>query len=152
MAYEDPMFTEENEAKSSLMKFNKIGDAFKGTLVEKKKQKSIYKEDELQSFYKFLVHGGEYHNLDEDGQFIESPIKLEKGTFIGLWGKPQIDDVLLNCKIGQIVGIRLKDKKKSARPGYKPTNVYSIYPGGMDEEYLGQSEGDAPSNPSFMDE
>lgn len=153
MSYEDPLFNEANKAQSALMKFNKIGDAFKGTLIEKKKQRSTFKDGEIQNFYKFIVHGGEYHNLDDNKQLIDEPVQLVKGTTIGLWGKPQLDDVLLGLKIGQIVGIRLSERKKPAKAGNYPTNVYSIYPGGMDEEYMGQQSDDMPSEePPFMNE
>lgn len=152
MPYEDPLFNEANKAQSALMKFNKIGDAFKGTLIEKKKQKSTFNNGEMQNFYKFIVHGGEYHNLDDNKQIIEEPVKLVEGTTVGLWGKPQIDDILLNCKFGQIVGIRLSDRKKPSKPGNYPTNVYSIYPGGMDPNYMGQGAEDMPEQPDFMNE
>ena len=152
MAYEDPLFSDENKAQTGLMKFNKIGDAFKGTLIEKKKQKSTFNSGEMQNFYKFIVHGGEYHNLDENKQLVDTPVSLAEGSIVGLWGKPQLDDVLLACKLGQIVGIRLSARKAPAKPGNYPTNVYWIYPGGIDPNYMGQGAEDMPDKPDFMNE
>lgn len=133
----DPLFADGNEIKSGVMKFNKVGDAIKGTLLERKKQKSNYK-DEVVNFYKFLVHAGVYHDLNDEKQLIETPVELVEGTIIGVWGKPQLDDKLSQVKYGQIVGIRLSEKKKSATPGYNPTSIFSVYPGGMDPNYMGQ--------------
>ncbi len=150
MSFEnDPIFSKENEIKSSTMKFNKVGDGLKGTLLEKKKQKSNYKDGEIVNFYKFKVHAGVYHDLNDEKQLIEAPVEIEPGSVIGVWGKPQLDDKLSQIKLGQIVGIRLADKTPPKVKGNYPTNVYAVYPGGTDPEYMGEDAEDMTA-PSFV--
>lgn len=144
MSFEnDPIFNKENEIKSVAMKFNKVGDGLKGTLLERKKQKSNYGNGELVNFYTFKVHAGTYHDLNDEKQLIDIPVELTAGTIIGVWGKPQLDDKLGQIKYGQIVGIRLTEKKKPSQPGYYPTNIYAVYPGGMDPDYMGEGAAEA---------
>ena len=116
----DDLFTEENEVPSNWKSWDAIGDKIQGTLVSKRTVFNQLSEKD-QIVYEILTKDGQYWNVG---------------------GKPAIDAQMRNVKLGQIVGFKFVESRSATKKGYKDTKVIKIFAGQMDEEWLGQQQGD----------
>ena len=115
---QDDFFSEENEAKANWMKFEKIGDSIKGTLVgvSDKPAQGIFaaqKVYELKTEDDIMLVG-----LNINKKFVHTRMK--------------------NAKIGQIVGFRYDSDyqtEENKKKGLKPAKSIKVYLGDMDENY-----------------
>lgn len=137
------LFDDKNKVKAAFIKFTKIGDWFEGTLHEVRHVKNLLpgKEGETQINYDFIVKSGVFHMPDPltkqayaDGSGV---IILKKDDLWTMGGKPGIDANMRNIKVGQIFGARFSALKPSKTPGFAAQKVVDIFPGKMDETYMG---------------
>lgn len=115
----DNFFTEENEAKAAWFKFEKIGDAIKGTLLSKtiKPARDMFPEQEV------------YELKTEDGDIVNVASS-----------KPYVRNIMGRVKIGQIVGFKYDSNyqtEESKKKGLAPAKTIKVYIGAMDPEYDG---------------
>ena len=116
----DDLFSEKNEVPSNWMAWNEIGDKIQGTLVSKRVVYNQLQEKD-QTVYEILTADGEYWNVG---------------------GKPAIDAQMRNVKQGQIVGFKFVETRESKKKGFNPTKVIKVYAGPMNDDWLGQQQGD----------
>jgi len=114
----DNFFTEENEAKSTWFKFEKIGDSIKGTYVNKS-----YKEARdnfpAQEVYDLQMEDGSIVKVGSSKDFVRNSMK--------------------QAKLGQIVGFRYDSDFQTAeskKKGFAPAKTIKVYLGAMDPNYV----------------
>lgn len=139
MTTKDP-FAGMSEVKSSFVQWGAIGDWVKGTLVSVREVDSRLpgKEGEKQNIYEILAAGGSFHAINEDKTVAKEATTIEAGAYWNVGGKPAIDNAMRNIKVGQIIGFRFAEEKKSTTKGFNATKVIKVIAGGMDPEYKGQ--------------
>lgn len=113
----DNFFSDENEAKANWFKFEKIGDAVKGTLVGRsvKPARDVFPEQEV------------YELKQEDG----STVNVASS-------KNYVRNIMRRVKYGQIVGFRYdSDYQTDAnkKKGMAPAKTIKVYVGAMDPDY-----------------
>lgn len=144
--FDSELFDEKNAAKVEYknIKFGKKGDWFKGTLVDNTRTmvNNLSAKKELQTIFEFKAHGGSFHNIIKR-QVQPDPTAVNKGEFWSyITGKPAICGPMKAIKIGQVVGLRLVDITPSKVAGQDDTKIIKVYPGAMDAEYQGETQGD----------
>lgn len=149
----DPIFDEKNEVKSSIIKWGKVGDWFKGTLVDDTRlvpnRLSPNKGD--QRVYELKAQGGSFHNII-DKVVQENSIEVKAGEFWSIFAGKVMQSMLRNIKIGQIIGFRFTKEKENSQPGYNATKIIKVYPGAMDPDYHGETASDMSANLDAFDE
>jgi hypothetical protein len=158
------------EQKSNFVKFNKIGDYVKGTLVDIRQIKSMLpnKQGHKSTVFELLTQIGSFHDaetkVDESGNkqilVTEPPKTLGAGEYWIVGAKDDIDPTgkvlspglvnqMRNVKKGQIVGFRFTEVKPSKTAGFAPAKIIKVYVGGMDPNYMGQTSGDVEADGNF---
>ena len=140
----DPFEEGMSEVKTSWVKWGKIGDFIKGTLVDIREINSMLpgKEGQRVKVYEILAQMGSFHQIDEEKKPIDPPVVINMGEYWTIGGKPGIDSQMRNIKLGQIVGLRFTEVKPSKTKGFNALKVIKIYVGGMDPNYVGQNSAD----------
>ena len=113
----DDFFSKENEADSSWVKFTKIGDSAKGTLVGKmtKPAKGVFPEQIV------------YELKNDDGEFINVGFPKSKSF---------IHDRLKNVEFGRVIGFKFVKEGPSATAGFAPAKSITVYVGDMDPDHV----------------
>ncbi len=141
----DPMAgMEEQKVSYNNIKFGKVGDFFRGTLVDntRQMQNNLSPKKEMQTIYEMKAITGSFHNI-EKRVVASDPTIPEKGSFWSyITSKPAIVQQLKNCVPGTIIGFRFSEKKESKTPGFDDTKIIKVYVGGMDPEYQGETSRD----------
>lgn len=140
---EDP-FDGMNEAKRPQVKFGKVGDWFKGTIVDNTREipNKLSSKNEMQLICEFKMNGGSFHNIEEKVVAAE-PTEILKGEFYSLFAKGMVKAQLERAKIGQVIGLRFAEERPPSQPGFNPTKIIKVFLGEMDPEYQGESAADA---------
>ena len=123
----DDFFSDDNIAKSNWMKFEKVGDSVKGTLVGKHLQKSNLPTMPDQEIFELKTDEGVI-NVG----FANDPAKNNVKTYIL--------DRMRNVKFGQIVGFMFKKEIPSKTKGYAPAKSIEVYVSGFDPDYNEEKE------------
>ncbi len=144
--HSDELFNEGNAVKVvyKTIKFGKVGDFIKGTLTNNTKQmkNELSEKGEMQTVFEIKVAAGSFH-LMTDRVVDATPTIPQPGEFWSyITGKPVMLDMLKGVKIGQIVGLRFTESKKSKKPGFNDTKIIKVYPGAKDDTYQGEQSGD----------
>ena len=129
------------EQKTQAIKWGKIGDWVKGTIVANDREvPNTLNPDkhEMQHILELKVHGGSFHGINEDKTVQEQPTVLEAGSFWSVFLKPGLWNVVRNAKLGQVIGFRFTEELKPKVKGYNPTKVIKPYLGAMDPTYTGE--------------
>ncbi len=113
----DDFFSEENEAKSNWFKFEKIGDAVKGTLIatSTKPARDMFPEQEV---YELQQEDGSVINVASSKNFVRTSMR--------------------RAKIGQIVGFKYTDDyqtEANKAKGMAPAKTIKVFLGDMDPNY-----------------
>ena len=142
----DPIFNEENEVKVEYnnLKWGKVGDWFRGTLVDNTRQipNNLSPKKELQTIFEFKAHGGSFHDIVKK-QVSPTPTAIEVGQFWSLiTSKPAMLNQLKKAALGQIVGLKFSELKETSTPGYDDAKIIKVYLGGMDPTYQGETASD----------
>ncbi len=142
---QDPMAgMEEQKVVYKNIKFGKVGDWFRGTLVDSSRQmpNNLSAKKEMQTIYEMKAIGGSFHNIVE--KVVDAnptvPVAGEFWSFIE--GKPAITQQLKNVVPGTIIGFRFSELKKSKTPGYSDAKIIKVYIGGIDPTYQGETARD----------
>lgn len=143
----DNFFDESREIKPNWVKFNKVGDYFRGTLTGFKDVKSNFpgKEGKIVRQYQVLTSEGSFHLVDDLGAVIEEPRTIGKGEFWNFSKDEKFDDLMRQIKVGQKFGVRLKLIVPAKTKGFHPAKVLSVVPDEMDSEYMGETVSDMPA-------
>ncbi len=138
------LFDPSNEVKPQWMKWGKIGDRIRATLLGVRDMDSQLpgKEGTKVKVYECRVHDGQYHVLDENKQIVEMPNVFRPGEIVLIGGKPGIDNGMRYVKPGQIFGMSYSGNKPSKTNGFSPTKTIKVFAGEMDPEYMGERAGD----------
>ncbi len=126
------------------IKFGKIGDWFKGTLTDNTRQveNTLSAKREMQTVFEMKAHGGSLH-LINDRVVDENATEVVKGDFWSfLTGKPALLSQLKGAKLGQVIGLRFAETKKSKTKGFTDSKIIEVYLGDMDSEYQGETSSD----------
>jgi len=142
MPNEADVFDGMKKVQAHFVKFSKVGDWCKGTYLGKRVIPSNLKPGEMQTLYDFKMHAGQFHNLDESKQLIETPVVIEADTYWTVSGKKSIDDNMRNIKEGQIVGFRFVKINPNKNKAFNPTKVIDVLEGAMDPEFTGETSDD----------
>lgn len=134
-----------SESKKPQVKFGKVGDWFKGTLVDNTRElpNKLSVKKEMQKVYEFKMQGGSFHGIKETapGRYDpeEQSTEIQAGEYYSYIGKEVIQSQMRNAKIGQIIGMRFAEEKPPTTPGYSSTKIIKVYLGEMDSEYKGEN-------------
>lgn len=133
-----------NEVKSSFVKWGKVGDFVRGTLLNVREidNKMPGKEGTKTKLYEFRVAEGKFHNMDENKQPVEPEVVLVKDDIWVVGGKEGLDNQMRNIKLGQVFGMRFSEVKPAKTKGFNPAKVIKVYAGEMDPLYMGEKPGD----------
>ena len=147
----DNFFNEEHEVQNNWVKFSKIGDQIKGTLVDVRDVESRLpgQEGKKVKVYEIKAHEGEFHELDDKKNIVEPAIKVGEGEFWNVGGRMVIDNQMRNIKRGQIVGFRFTDEKPAQKKGYNSFKIIKVYAGEMDEEFTALKKDEEESDIKF---
>lgn len=85
---------------SNWLKFGKIGDTFKGKLVNKYQKDDAFHPGEKQWVYELEAESGSYHNIVEKAVDANAT-EIVPGETYSVSGKKIIDNVMQKCAIGQ---------------------------------------------------
>lgn len=131
------------EAKRPQIKFGKVGDWFKGTIVDNTREieNKLSAKHEMQLICEFKIQGGSFHNI-EDKVVAAEPTVIGTGEFYTYFAKGPVKAQLQRAKIGQIVGLRFAEERPNAQPGLNATKIIKVYLGEMDLNYQGEQPGD----------
>ncbi len=112
------IFQDDYKVSSSLFNFEKVGDQIQGTYVRKSEAKSKF-SGLMEPLYEIRTAEGEYYTI---------------------WGKPIINQQMVRVKIGQIVGFKLIEKRKTDKGN--PANIIQVFadPKLVDEEFMKELE------------
>lgn len=135
---------EEQKPEYKNLRWGKVGDWFKGTLVDNTRQirNNLSEKKEMQTIYEFLAHAGSFHDIIDKIPASEATV-IKKGEFWSfITSKPAITMQLKKASIGQVVGLRFAEETPPKTPGHSKTKVIKIFLGAMDPEYQGQTSGD----------
>lgn len=135
--------------KGQFVKFGKVGDWIRGTLVAVREMDSQLKPGEKVKLYDFKAHGGRFWGFKKNPEtgaidFDAAQTELAKGSFWTMSGKPGIDNGMRAIKVGQIFGARFASSKAPTKAGNSATKVIEILAGGNDPEYQGETAADLP--------
>lgn len=135
------------EAKRPQIKFGKVGDWFKGTIVDNTREieNKLSAKHEMQLICEFKIKGGSFHDIVDKIPATE-PTLLNAGEFYSLFAKGPVKAQLERAKIGQVVGLRFAEERPNAQPGLNATKIIKVYLGEMDPEYQGEQAGDVNVN------
>lgn len=126
---EDDLFSEDNKAKSNWMRWNKVGDFIKGTLMAKT-QKPARDDYSAQEVLELKVKVPYKMN--------EEMIEVGEGEYINVGfsvDKVYVINRIKRAKVGQIVGFRFESEQPSQKKGYAPAKSIEVYLGDMDSDY-----------------
>lgn len=148
MAEQDP-FAGMTEVRTNAIKWGKVGDWFKGTLTDNSREvaNKLSANHEMQKVFEFKMHGGSYHNINEDRSIATDPTIIAKDSFMSVFAKGAVAGQMRNAKLGQVIGMRFVEEKKSSTPGFNPTKVIKVFLGDQDPDYKGETAGDAQLPP-----
>jgi len=134
------------EVKSPQVKWGKIGDWFKGTLVDNTKQieNKLSAKHEMQLICEFKMKGGSFHDIVNKIP-VENATEILDEEFYTLFAKGMVKSRLEKVKIGQIVGLRFTKEVPPSIPGHNPTKIIDVRLGDMDPEYQGETSVDINS-------
>lgn len=142
----DPIWGEGNKVKAEYktLAWGKPGDYFKGVLTDNgsKEVKSKYPPFEMQKIFEFKAIGGAFHNIVNKVVDVE-PTECIAGDFWSVIPKAAMLAQLKKAKIGQIVGLRFTEEKKSKTEGYNDAKIVNVFLGEMDPTYQGESGADS---------
>jgi len=140
----EEFFTEENIPPSLWMKFLKVEDRIKGTLV------SVDHKPGDGDFPDQMVYELEVKN---DDVIVSDGDDQEKGTwYVGI-SKPYLLSKLKKAKLGQKIGFKFVKEIPSTKKGYQPAKSIEVYLGQMDSEWndMGDMESQGMEEPPFGD-
>lgn len=142
----DPMAgMEEQKIEYKNLKFGKIGDYFRGTLVDNTRTivNNLSPKKELQTIYQFKAIAGSFHDIVKRQVQADATVCNPGEFWSYITGKPAIVQQLKAMKIGQIVGLRLSEIKAATQPGFDDTKIIKIFAGEMDPTYQGETQQDS---------
>mgnify|MGYP001575938444 CR=1 FL=1 len=121
------------EVASNWFKFENVGDKIKGTLVNKRFQKSANPAMPDQWVYELKKAGGAVFNV---------------GVSVG---KPGTVQRLNNCKVGEVIGIVFEKTIPATMKGFADAKALKVVTFGMDPEYkeFETDEATGPALPPF---
>lgn len=139
----NPAFDGMQQPSSSIIKFGKVGDWFKGVLTSKEKEipNKLSKEKEMQTVFEFKALGGSFHDIVNKVP-ASTPTIVEAGEFYSFFGKGFTQTQLKKAKLGQIVALSFSEERPASQPGYNATKIIDVYLGAMDPNYQGEQNGD----------
>jgi hypothetical protein len=117
---------------SSWVKWGKVGDVIKGTLIGVTEQDNSQKPGEKQKVYEIEVDAGFFHNI-VDKVVQPEPTELDKGDVVNVGGKSIIDKAMRKADIGQKVIMRYTGDFKL--PNGNTAKTVSVKLGGMDPNW-----------------
>lgn len=131
-------FSQENEVKNSYVKWGKVGDYVKGTLISTREVVNQLKGDRSkQKIYEIKAHDGEFHDINDDKSVSIEITKINEGDMWCVGGKAGLDAQLRNVKLGQIIGLKFVDTVKAKQKGYSDTKIIRCYTAGeIDPEFM----------------
>ncbi len=139
----EDLFNDDNEVRTSWVKFSKVGDYVSGTLIGVREVASTLpgKEGEMTKVYEIKASAGEFHDIDEKKQLIDEPIAINAGEIWNVGGGVVLDAQMRNIKLGQKLGIKFTGEKAAQKKGFNPMKIKKVYSKGeMDEEWLAERE------------
>lgn len=139
MPKQDP-FADMQEGKTQTVKWGKVGDWFKGTLIanDREVENTLSDRKEMQRVLEFKAQGGSFHGIDENKHVNESATEIQSGEFWSVFAKPGLWNQVRNAKLGQVIGFRFVDEIPAKVKGYNPAKRIVPYFGGMDADYKGE--------------
>lgn len=142
---QDPMAgMEEQKVVYKNIKFGKVGDYFRGTLVDSSRQMKnhLSPTKEMQTIYEMKAIAGSFH-LINNRVVDANPTIPAPGEFWSLIeGKPAITQQLKNVVPGTIIGFRFAEEMKAKTPGHNDAKIIKVYIGGIDPTYQGETSRD----------
>ena len=128
-----------SEAKRPQVKFGKIGDWFKGTLVDNTREieNKLSAKREMQLIAEFKMYGGSFHDINDKVVAAEATA-INAGEFYSLFAKGPVKAQLERAKLGQVIGLRFAEERPSSQPGFNPTKIIKVFLGEMDPTYQGE--------------
>lgn len=142
---EKDIFGQDNEVRSSWIKWGKIGDKIAGTLVSVRQMESQLpgKKGEMVNIYEILASGGEFHDIN-DKVIAEEATVIEEGQLWLVGGGLGLDNAMRNIKLGQKIGIKFTEEKPTKTKGFNPTKVKKVYSTGeMNQKWLDDQAADS---------
>lgn len=149
MAEEKDPFAGMSEVKTNAIKWGKVGDWFKGTLTDNTREveNKLSAKKEMQKVFEFKMHGGSFHNINEDRTVAAEATIIAKDAFMSVFAKGAVAAQMRNAKLGQIVGMRFVEEKKSSTAGFNATKVIKVFLGEQDPDYKGETAADGGMPP-----
>lgn len=144
MSEKDPL-ADLQEVPSNWVKWGKVGDFIRGTLVSKRVSDG-YNPGKKQTVYELKTTIGRFYQTESD----ETPTEVKEGEFWQVGSKDWTNDELetsigkqmRNVKLGQIVAFQFTGTTPSATKGFQDAKVIKVLVGGHDSEWMGQTSAD----------
>lgn len=119
------------EVSSNWFKFEKVGDAIKGTLLSKKDQPSSDPNFPDQLVCELKTAEGDVWNVGVSVKKQGTVARLRK------------------CKVGEVIGIKFESEGEPAKKGFHPVKNLKIYSFGMDPNYNEMDGGEEVVEPEM---
>lgn len=137
------IFDDKNQVKSAWVRWGKVGDWVKGTLVRVTEVKSTLpgKEGQKVKVYELKTDDGLFHETDENKKPVDPAVKCEAGAFWMIGGRTGLDAQMRRVKLGQKLGLKFTDEIPPKKKGFSPLKIIKVFTEGiMDEEWLSTYE------------
>lgn len=131
---------EEVKRKSNYIKFNKINDHIKGTLIKVSVPTEPDQFGRMDKKYTILCESGSVFGgtMEKDtGNYVvdQAPTELEPGREYIITGKASLDASMAEIVVGQKCMVQLYEFKQSKK-GNRPAKIMKVFKGRMDDEWL----------------
>lgn len=136
----DPNFEGMREARRPQIKLGKVGDWFRGVVVDNTRQmeNKLSGKHEMQTVYEFKAIAGSFHDI-VDKVVEQNPTAVIPGEFYSFFAKGAVQAQLKNAKIGQVIGFKFQEERPASQPGFNPTKIVKVFLGDMDPNYQGET-------------
>jgi len=134
---------QEQKVEYNNIKFGKVGDWFKGTLMDNTRQMANQLSDkkEMQTVFEFKMIDGAWHDI-VDRTVSTDTVDVKVGeNYSFITGKQAILQQMKGVPLGTIVGMKFTEEQPAKTKGYNKSKIIKVYLFGMDPEYKGAEDG-----------
>lgn len=131
---------QEQKVEYNTIKFGKVGDWFKGTLIGNTRQMANQLSDkkEMQTVFEFKLKEGSWHDII-DRVVTDDIVEVKAGeTYSYISGKQAILQQMAAVPLGTIVGMKFTEELAPKTKGYNKSKIIKVYVFGADPEYTAE--------------
>lgn len=127
------------EVKSNFVKFNKVDDYVKGSLISIVKPTQPDQWGKMKKIFTLKASEGSFHGNDENKVVDKDATIVAENSLVRVSLGETSEQQMANIKLGQKVIIKLVELRPTKKGN--PAKIYKVLAGPMDEDALAEIEG-----------